>query len=169
MHHDMHDGRTVFCSIDGYDSHDRKRWPNYRRSAFTLACAFDRCKIVRALVVELHCELDIRTNYEDGIVLIDENGHEREWIMTGFDLAIEFGSLDTLALLCELEKEHPGCAAAVHYAGRSHDECRTLCLRNVGNRPRSDFDPAEVISAIRLWTDDSEAHCTLKCGFCMGK
>ena len=40
-----------FSSIAGYNSCSRTAWPSYRRSPFTLACAFNRCEIVRALAV----------------------------------------------------------------------------------------------------------------------
>ena len=35
---------------------------------------------------------------EEGLTLVDEAGEEREWVMTGFDLAIEFGCLSTFGL-----------------------------------------------------------------------
>ena len=63
---------------------------------FTLACAFNRCEIVRALVVEFSCALDARTNIanvEEGLVLIDEHENELEWRMAGLGLWIASTSL----------------------------------------------------------------------------
>ena len=86
-----------FCSIDGYESCFRRQWPNYRRSPFTAACAFDRSEIVRMLVVDFKCDLGqthlpSRGNVEDGLELVDERGQTCDWHMTGFDLTIEFAA-----------------------------------------------------------------------------
>ena len=43
------------------------------------------------------------SNLESGLTLIDAHGKERDWGMTGFDLAVEFGCLETFEMLCELE------------------------------------------------------------------
>lgn len=90
----LHRTPARFDLVKGYESLDRRAWPDYRRSAFTMACAFDRSGIVRALIVDFDCSIGC-SNLEHGIVLIDQNGEERDWGMMGFDLAIEFGCLRT--------------------------------------------------------------------------
>ena len=156
-----------FSRIKGCDSSSRQAWPNYRRSLFTLACAFDRCEIVRALVVEFSCELDHETNIEDGLTLIDENGREREWHMTGFDLSIEFGCLATFEVLCALEHAHPGVAAAVEYAGLTHETCRALCKHHSKNKLESHFDASGTAEALELFASGQRQSLhDCKCAFC---
>ena len=116
---------------------------SYRRTPFTLACAYNRREIVRALVVEFGCALDARTNKvneEEGLVLVDEHGNEREWRMTGLDLCIEFGSLETFDLLVTLESAHPLVTASAEYRGMSHAMRRALCKQNEKNNT-SFMDP----------------------------
>ena len=159
-----HSAAVKFCRISGFDSSFRKSWPNYTRSPFTLACAFDRSEIVRTLVVDFECDLG-ESNIEDGLVLIDENKHEREWHMTGFDLTVEFGCLATFDLLCALEGAHPHVVAAVEYAGIEHEDCRVLCMRNARNKLTSCGDPMQAIVSLKLYTDDSH---DCECAFCSG-
>ena len=126
----LHDGTAEkYCRLAGYDSQFRKEWPDYRQSPFSLACAFDRAEIVRALVVQFGCDCPM----EHGLVLIAENGLEREWQMTGLDIAVEFGCVATFDLLCELGEAHPHAIKSIEYADVSHEDCRVLCMRNMGN------------------------------------
>ena len=153
---------TRFDFVKGYESH-RRAWPDYRRSAFTMACAFDRSGIVRALIVDFDCSMGC-SNLEHGIVLIDQNGGERDWGMTGFDLAIEFGCLRTLQLLFELEPKEPSVTFSIRHANISRDDCYDLCKKNVGNTLNSAYKPHVVLGALRLWTDNE-----CECDFCSEK
>ena len=156
------DGTSLsFPELKGYDSPFRKEWPDYRRSSFTLACALDRTEIVRMLIVTFSCA----SYMEGGLVLVDEDGEERDWAMTGFDLTIEFGCLATLELLCKLGSAHPDAVYAVEYSGLSHDECRALCKKNTGNRLHVESNPADALEALRHYTT---RECLLKCDFCAG-
>ena len=159
-----------FTSIAGYDSVYRTAWPNYRRSPFTLACAFDRPVIVRALVVDLQCKLDHNTNHEEGLVLIDEKGNRRAWMMTGLDLTVEFGSLATFELLLALEHTHPDVTAAVEYYGMPHDDLRALCKHNQKNKLTSCYDAKIAADALEAMTHRTigigTAWCS--CDFCAG-
>jgi hypothetical protein len=164
-----------FTSIAGYDSVYRAAWPNYRRTPFTIACAFDRPVIVRALVVDLQCKLDHNTNQEEGLVLIDDKGAERAWIMTGFDLTVEFGCLATFELLLALEHSHPNAAAACEYYGMPHDDLRALCKHNKKNRLTSCYDAkitADTLEEITHGTHGIGTEwCNLNgapCAFCAG-
>jgi len=104
-----------FTSIAGYGSCYRTAWPNYRRSPFTLACAFNRSAIVRALVVDFSCVLDHNTNNEDGLVLIDEQGRERHWSMTGFDLTRGSRAPTTVLNPHQCGKKAIGCGTALWF------------------------------------------------------
>ena len=149
-----------FRRIEGFDSSSRKTWPNYRRSPFTLACAFNRTEIARALVVEFKCDLGV-PNVEEGLVLIDAHGRERSWRMTGFDLTVEFGCLATFDMLCALENTHPHVTAAIEYAGMEHADLRALCKRNERNKPTSQFDADAAVQGLELFATHD-----CKCKFC---
>ena len=118
-----------FTRVLGYDSRFRAHWPDYRRTPFSIACAFDRTKIVHMLVTEFDCTCI----EEKGLKLIDEHGVEHEWLMTGFDLAIEFGCVATFKLLRDLSITYPHVTKALKYAEYSQQYCLALCYRNVGN------------------------------------
>jgi hypothetical protein len=163
-----------FTSIRGYDSVYRAAWPNYRRTPFTLACAFDRPVIVRALVVDFQCKLDC-TTFEEGLVLIDDKGCERAWIMTGFDLTVEFGSLATFELLLALEHTHPQATASVEYYNIPHDDLRALCKHNQKNRLASCYDARITADTLEQITHGTHGigteWCDLNgapCAFCAG-
>ena len=157
--HELH-----FCRINGYSTCFRKQWPNYRRSLFTVACAFDRSAVVRMLVEEFKCDLDKDgMNEEDGLVLVDKNGNERKWQMTGFDLAIEFGCVRTFDLLCALSKTYPSLTATFEYADTPIADLREMCKLNHENRLTSYFDAEKIATALGMMTDDS-----CKCAFCAG-
>ena len=86
---------------------------------------------------------------EHGLVLIDEDGLEREWRMTGLDLTVEFGCLATFDLLLELGNAHPRVLESVEYSDLSHEGCRVLCLRNMCNKLQSKYEPEEMLPALR--------------------
>jgi hypothetical protein len=156
------DGTVVrFSSVLGYDSHDRRAWPDYRRSPFTIACAYDRADIARALVVAFDCAPHIET----GLVLVDEDGNERVWGMTGFDLTIEFGCIRTFEMLCEIGEFYPDATYAMEYAGLSQREHRTLCNRNRGNYLCVGPDDAEgAIESLEVYTGKNH---DCDCSFCI--
>lgn len=156
------DADSCLTEIIGYESQWRKDWPDYRRTPFSVACAFDRTEMVRMLVVQFHCNAHAA---EQGLVLVDQHGTEHEWCMTGFDLAVEFGCLATLDLLCELSATHPHVIESIAYVGISHEDCRALCTRNVGNRLQPLWEPAFVIRALELYTN-TRNDCD--CDFCTG-
>ena len=83
-------------------------------------------------------------------MLIAENGLEREWQMTGLDIAVEFGCVATFDLLCELGEAHPHAIKSIEYADVSHEDCRVLCMRNMGNRPQAHFDAERALDSLRL-------------------
>ena len=122
-----------------------KRLARLPSDTVSVACAFDRTEMVRMLVVQFHCNAHAA---EQGLVLVDQHGTEHEWCMTGFDLAVEFGCLATLDLLCELSATHPHVIESIAYVGISHEDCRALCTRNVGNRLQPLWEPAFVIKAV---------------------
>ena len=95
--------------------------------------------IVRALVVDFQWKPDCAT-FEEGFVLIDDKGCERSWIMTGFDLTVEFGSLATFELLLALEHTHPQATASSEYYNIPYDDPRALCKHNQKNRLTSCYD-----------------------------
>ena len=164
-------GEVKFTSIAGYDSIYRTAWPSYRRTPFTLACAYNRREIVRALVVEFGCALDARTNKvneEEGLVLVDEHGNEREWRMTGLDLCIEFGSLETFDLLVTLESAHPLVTASAEYRGMSHAMRRALCKQNEKNKIASCADASRAAEGLEFYTEDTICIGDSKCDFCAG-
>ena len=144
--------------VKGYELLDRTKWPDYRRSALTLACAFDRSDLVRALVVDF--EGSMASNLEYGIVLVSEDGQERVWEMSGFDVAIEFGCLKTLKLLCDLEQAHPYVTKTIEYANIAREDCFELCGQ-MGNKLDSAYASRVVLSSLRGWTDK-----ICECRFC---
>ena len=156
------DGTAVrFSLVRGYDSHDRRAWPDYRRSPFTIACAYDRVDIARMLVVAFGCDPHIET----GLILVDEDGDEWAWEMTGFDLTIEFGCVRTFEMLCEIGDTNPNATYAVGYAGFSQRECRMLCNKNQGNCLRVYPDDAEgAIESLEVYTGENHK---CDCSFCV--
>lgn len=159
-----------FTSLRDFESSFRTAWPNYKRSPFTLACAFDRSDIVRALVVEFACMLNMNTNREIGLVLVDEHGNERPWIMTGLDLTIEFGCLETFELLLALEHEHPHVTWSIAYRDIEDDERRALCKSHRNNKLASAADPDRAATKLEEITSGADVLGTsaCKCNFCSG-
>ena len=161
----LRSGKQVsFVRINGYDSCNRRQWPNYCRSLYTTACAFDRTDVVRMLVVDFKIGLETRSQ-EDGLELVNEHGGVREWAMTGFDLAIEFGSLATFDLLRGLADTYPGITSGIQYSKMPYADLRAICERNQKNRLTSCFDAEFLAISLELDTANSNK---CKCTFCDG-
>ena len=157
-----------FTSIAGFTSAYRTAWPSYRRSPFTLACAFNRVEIVRSLVVEFSCARNFAANIEAGLVLIDEHGNERAWRMTGLDMCIEFGCLETFDLLVMLETAYPKVTASVEYRNISHAVRRALCKHNEKNKIASRVDASRAAESLEYYTETGICAEESKCDFCAG-
>ena len=119
--------------------------------------------IARALVVEFDCA----SHMETGLVLVDEDGEEWPWDMTGFDLTIEFGCVRTFDMLCQVGDTYPTAIDAVEYVGLTQRECRTLCSRNESNRLCVGPDDTEAeIASLMGYVGEGGLCARCDCDFC---
>ena len=89
--------------------------------------------------------------------------------MTGLDLCIEFGSLETFDLLVTLESAHPLVTASIEYVNMSHAMRRALCKQNEKNKIASCADASRAAEGLEHYATNTICIGDSKCDFCSNK